>query len=92
MTSRLAKLLERGLDHWALRSEIRLRAGGLGSFFHPVISHPAVTVRAHSAPVLASHTPLGGGSETCLRGFFVVHFFLCGSFLNVLKFCILEKF
>ena len=86
MTSRLAKLLERGLDHWALRPEMRLRAGGLGSFFHPVISHAAVTVRADSAPVLASHTPLGGGSETNAREVF------CDSFLNVLKFCILENF
>lgn len=30
MTSRLAKLLERGLDHWALQPRVRLRAGGPG--------------------------------------------------------------
>lgn len=43
MTSRLAKLLEKRLDHWALRLEVRLRAGGpvglLDLFYHFILQH-----------------------------------------------------
>lgn len=73
MTSRLAKVLERGIDHWALRLEMRVRAGGPGSFPNPLTLHPPlppVAVRTPLAPVPALRSLLRGGSRTNARKVF----------------------
>lgn len=81
MTLGLAKLLEKGLDHWALRLQRRLRADNPGSTNFPtpsVIHHAAALNTVFLAHWAGVGSVVSAGEVCC--------------YFNVPNFCLIRRF